>query len=382
MSLAAKTPRAAAKLACVACAGEDFRFLLERHELGFAGESAVVARRYELCASCGLVRKSPQPSATSLHDYYAKCWQFAEPRPTPCFESAARWIAEALRHHGVRALARGLDVGAKDSALLRALGAVGLPVAAQDAIDPQPQSAGVEPAWLGEGNYEHPTRCDLVAATHVLEHVHDPRLFLRDLGGIVAEGGFLYLEVPALEIADYGHADNINRAHLWHFAVPALARLLQEHPRGFQLVRLDFDGSVPDWPVTRALLRRGTSDESSSFAAAFHAQAAAQTAAVDRALARLERYDAADSVLYAACENLLQLWARAGREYWDERFGAFRIVDAYRREFLGREVWTPERGLAERRFALIATRHWSSIRDIERWLEERFPHVTPVRLFE
>ena len=142
------------------------------------------------------------------------------------------------------------------------------------------------------------------------------------------------------------------------------------------------DGSVPDWPVTRALLRRGTSDESSSFAAAFRAQAAAQTVAVERALARLARYDPADSVLYAACENLLQLWAHVGEREWSARFGAFRIVDAYRRAFLGREVWTPERGLAERRFALIATRHWSSIRDIERWLAERFPHVTPVRLYE
>jgi SAM-dependent methyltransferase len=374
--------RPSTKLACVVCAGEDFRFLHERHELGFSGEPSVVARRYELCARCALVRKTPQPSATALRDYYARAWQFAEPRPLPCFESAARWIAAALHLHGVRALARGLDVGAKDSALLRALSAFGVPVAAQDAIDPQPQSPGVEPAWLGEGHYVHPTRCDFVAATHVLEHVHDPRLFLADLGGIVAEGGFLYLEVPALEIDGYGHADNINRAHLWHFAVPTLARLFGEHPRGFQLVRLDFDDSVPDWPVTRALLRRGTSDEHSSFAAAFQAQAAAQTAAVDRALARLERYDASDSVLYAACENLLQLWARAGREYWDERFGAFRIVDAYRREFLGREVWTPEAGLAERRFALIATRHWSSIRDIERWLAERFPQVTPVRLYE
>ena len=382
MSPAAAPPRTAAQLACLACAGEDFRFLLERHELGFAGEPSVVARRYELCTACGLVRKSPQPSATALRDYYSKCWQFAEPRPAPCFESAARWIVEALRHHGVRALARGLDVGAKDSALLRALGSCGIPVAAQDAIDPQPQSAEVEPAWLGEGNYEHPTRCDFVAATHVLEHVHDPRLFLQDLGGIVAEGGFLYLEVPALELNDYGHADNINRAHLWHFALPALARLLQEHARKFQLVRLDFDGSVRDWPVTRALLRRGASDETSSFAAAFRAQAAAQAVAVDRALARLARYDPADAVLYAACENLLQLWARVGESEWSARFGAFRIVDAYRREFLGREVLTPERGLAERRFALIATRHWSSIRDIERWLAERFPHVTPVRLYE
>lgn len=382
MSTALARPQPATRLACVACAGTDFRTLLARHELGFHGEPSVVARDYELCTACGLVRKTPQPTAEALRDYYAKCWQFAEPRPAPCFDSAAQWIAVTLRLHGVRALDRGLDVGAKDSALLHALGATGIPVATQDAIDPQPQSAGVEPAWLGEGHYEHPTRCDFVAATHVLEHVHDPRLFLQDLGGIVAEGGFLYLEVPALEIADYGHADNINRAHLWHFSVPALTRLLTQHPRGFQLVRVDLDGSVPDWPVTRALLRRGASDEQSSLAAAFRAQAEAQTVAVDRALARLERYDPADAVLYAACENLLQLWARLGEREWQARFGAFRIVDAYRREFLGREVWTPERGLAERRFALIATRHWSSIRDIERWLAEHFPRVTPVRLYE
>jgi hypothetical protein len=257
-----------------------------------------------------------------------------------------------------------------------------VPVRAKDAIDPQPQSAGVEPAWLGEGSYVHPSRCDLVAATHVLEHVHDPRLFLADLGGIVAEGGFLYLEVPALEIADYGHADNINRAHLWHFPLSALARLLTSAPAGFQLTRLDLDGSVRDWPVTRALLRRGPSDESSSLARAFRCQAEDQEAALDRALACLAGHDPSEAALYGACESLFRLRAHLGAARWNQRFGAFRVVDAYQREFLGRPVHTPAEGLRDRRFALIATRHWSSIRDIERWLAEHVPHVTPVRLFE
>jgi hypothetical protein len=371
-----------ASTACVACSQSDFRPLLVREELGFQGEPAVVERTYEICAGCGLVRKTPAVAAEVLRDYYARSWQFAEPRPAPCFSSAARWIAETLRLHGKHEVARGLDVGAKDSALFAALASTGVPVRARDALDPQPQSAAVEQAWLGEGTYVHPTRCDLVAATHVLEHVHAPRLFLEDLGGIVADSGFLYLEVPALEIADYGHADNINRAHLWHFSLPALARLLAAAPAGFQLARLDVDGSVRDWPVTRALLRRGASDDSSSLARAFLCQAADQAAAVDRALACLEEHDPNEAALYGACENLLQLRSRVGPARWNQRFGAFRIVDAFRREFLGRPVLAPAEGLADRRYALIATRHWSSIRDIERWLAEHVPHVAPVRLFE
>jgi hypothetical protein len=380
---APKPSRARARLlrACPCCDGGDFRPVLARPELGFAGEPSVVERRYEICAGCGLVRKDPAPSAASLRDYYARSWQFSEPRPAPCFESAAAWIAAALRLYGCREIPRGLDVGAKDSALLAALTRAGIPVHAHDALDPQPKGAGVRAAWLGDGDYRHPTRCELVTATHVLEHVHDPRLFLADLGAIAAPGGFLYLEVPALEIADYGHADNVNRAHLWHFPVPALVELFRRAPRGFQLVRVDFDGSVRDWPVARALLRRGAADETSPLAQAFREQARAQAEACGRALARLAAHDPRRAVIYAACENLLQLRASAGAD-WEPRFGAFTVVDAFRREFLGRPVATPEVGLAGKTEALIATRHYSSIRDIEAFLAASFAHVRPVRLFE
>jgi SAM-dependent methyltransferase len=372
----------ATRLACVCCRGRGFRPLLERHELGFQSERPIVLRRYEICARCGLVRKRPQPTAEALRDYYERCWQFTEPRPPACFASAARWIAEALGAYGCLEIPRGLDVGAKDSALLSALTDAGVPVRARDALDPQPKGAEVRAAWLGEGTYEHPTRCELVAATHVLEHVHDPRLFLEDLGRIVAEGGFLYLEVPALEIDGHGHADNINRAHLWHFPVPALARLLAAAPRGFRLVRLDLDGSVVDWPVTRALVRRGSQDEHDPLARAFRLQEQAQVRACERALEVLARHDPEESAIYGACENLLRLWATVGSQRWDERFGAFTVVDLHRQEFLERPVATPEAGLRGKRFALIATRHYSSIRDIERYLAERFPHVAPVRLFD
>lgn len=366
---------------CCCCLASDFRRIGERHELGFRGEPDVALRHYEICARCGLVRKDPLPAPEALRDYYAKSWQFSEPRPAECFDSAARWIAATLATHGCRELGRGLDVGAKDSALLAALERAGVRVAARDAIDPQPQTDTVREAWLGEGTYEHPTRCELVCATHVLEHVHQPRLFLEDAGRIVADGGLLYLEVPALEINDYGHADNINRAHLWHFSIPALARLCDSAPRGFHLVRLDMDGSVRDWPVTRLLLRKGRPDEHSPLAGAFRQQEEAQTRACEAAVRELARHDPREAALYGACENLLRMWATVGAERWQERFGAFTIVDAYRREFLGAPVATPEQGLSAKKLALIATRHYSSIRDIERYLAERFPHVTPVRLF-
>ena len=198
----------------------------------------------------------------------------------------------------------------------------------------------------------------------------------------MAEGGFLYLEVPALEIDDYGHADNINRAHLWHFSISSLARLCASAPRGFHLVRLDMDGGVRDWPVTRVLLRQGRPDEHSPLARAFRQQELAQARACAAALAELERHDPREAALYGACENLLRLWATVGESRWRERFGAFTIVDAYRREFLGAPVATPAEGLGDKKFALIATRHYSSIRDIERYLAEGFPHVTAVRLFQ
>ena len=81
-----------------------------------------------------------------------------------------------------------------------------------------------------------------VCAFHVLEHVPDPREFLRAARDMLAPGGSLALEVPNITSAAarrYGASwvDLAPRYHHWHFSPESLTRLVTES--GFQIVRGD-----------------------------------------------------------------------------------------------------------------------------------------------
>ncbi|MGW4465171.1 class I SAM-dependent methyltransferase [Micromonospora sp. NPDC004704] len=81
-----------------------------------------------------------------------------------------------------------------------------------------------------------------VCAFHVLEHVTDPREFLRAAHDKLAPGGWLALEVPNIISAAasrYGASwvDLAPRYHLWHFDPDSLRRLVTES--GFEIVRSD-----------------------------------------------------------------------------------------------------------------------------------------------
>ncbi|MEU6078412.1 class I SAM-dependent methyltransferase [Micromonospora sp. NPDC047074] len=85
-------------------------------------------------------------------------------------------------------------------------------------------------------------RADVVCAFHVLEHVDDPRVFLRAAWETLTPGGWLALEVPNIASAA---ADRLGHDwpglqpdyHPWHFTRESLARLLTG--AGFQIVQQD-----------------------------------------------------------------------------------------------------------------------------------------------
>ncbi|WBB92324.1 class I SAM-dependent methyltransferase [Verrucosispora sp. WMMC514] len=85
-------------------------------------------------------------------------------------------------------------------------------------------------------------QADVVCAFHVLEHVDDPRTFLRTAREVLPPGGWLALEVPNIASAAatrLGHQwPALQLAyHRWHFTPTALTRLLATE--GFEVVRQD-----------------------------------------------------------------------------------------------------------------------------------------------
>jgi len=226
---------------------------------------------YVACELCGLVAKLPLPEEAELADYYQNSWQYASGRPGQgrvaefvqrgaySWDGAGRFPLKVQGGALVR-IGSGtvMEVGSKGQDLARELELFGIHLDAAPGFDAQPQAEGVKRAWLGDGLVEKADHA-LVIAAHILEHVRFPALFMCDLARLTAEGGYIYVEVPSLRggLRDVGLCDDLNRNHLWHFGLGALARL---GSLAGAVVQLETDLTLPGWPVDRMLVRKDAGD--------------------------------------------------------------------------------------------------------------------------
>jgi len=106
--------------------------------------------------------------------------------------------------------------------------------------------------------------------THVLEHMLDPRAFLRGAATLLASDGHLYVEVPDFEGVDPAtlhHLPLVNPQHIHYFTARSL-RLLVESC-GFSVVRLERRGAL-------CLLARRYRPAGAAHVAAFSAETLAR----------------------------------------------------------------------------------------------------------
>ena len=54
------------------------------------------------------------------------------------------------------------------------------------------------------------SKFDLVVLKHTLEHIKYPKEFLGDVFNVVADDGFLYIEVPSLDVCMDNFLDDFN----------------------------------------------------------------------------------------------------------------------------------------------------------------------------
>ncbi|BCO08506.1 hypothetical protein GF1_08820 [Desulfolithobacter dissulfuricans] len=212
---------------------------------------------YLVCDHCGTVSQHPLPTASALDRYYANT-----PPPRTVAETTAYKTPvledrlDLLQKTTGLTSGRCLEVGCADGALLDLVAArwgletVGLEPApsANDRYSSHRIIHGTLADLVASGELE-PASCDLVICRHVLEHVHDPALFLDQLAGFVADSGWLLLEVPSslLLASDGGYhiGQNIHTTHLHHFTGPGLASAITE--RGLAVVHLS-DRDVGRYP--------------------------------------------------------------------------------------------------------------------------------------
>lgn len=176
-------------------------------------------QRIIYCANCGLGLADPLLSEDGLQALYAGSgyWSTdagtpptAKEFPLPWTLARSRWkfIDDVRRAAGLPAAHSLLDVGAGQGFLgLQADTARPGGIDSYCAVEADPQMAGaITASWQnrGRGDAIHVVRnatdvegtFDVVALSHVLEHVLDPAAFLSAAVALLAPGGTLFVEVP------------------------------------------------------------------------------------------------------------------------------------------------------------------------------------------
>jgi SAM-dependent methyltransferase len=237
-------------VACALCGGASFSPLWA---CGSGDEGGRFA--FSRCARCGLVQQNPQPLPQAVAARYGESYLRYEEANQFAYrdlellalgdlglEAEAAALFARARAEGRRP--RVLDAGCATGSLLDALRDAGW--------EPQGVELARELAGYGEGRFNLPIfagtleaacfpagRFELVHASHLIEHLNDPRSFLAEAARVTAPGGLLVVTTPNVDGFQARLLGSRWRSaiydHLYLFSRRNLARLLEFE--GFTVLR-------------------------------------------------------------------------------------------------------------------------------------------------
>ena len=224
-------------------------------------------RSLVICEGCGFVYHDPQLDERDIAVLYDKFRDasFRNESPDTYFDritslpkdqsenfSKVQWIRERLSKFTVMK-GRLLDIGCGGGVFIHtflqnfsgwtACGVEPTPAFAELAGRRlnQPVIAGSYRSRLFEGKV-----FDLIMINQVLEHVVDPVEFLMEVRKDLAEGGYVYLEVP--DVLDLSHLtpnhDRFLMQHLWVFSKSSLGNVCRR--AGYDILGIDQQVTVRD----------------------------------------------------------------------------------------------------------------------------------------
>lgn len=207
-----------------------------------ASRATPIEVRLEMCRECGILFQNPRPSPAWIREHvrgaYPPFRYAGHETGTGVTRdellAARREFLERLSREPVHSAVQGrlLDVGCGEGDLL---GALELPGWHLVGVEPDAGAAARARARglnVTVGHLEDvalPAESfSIVSCVSILEHVADPRAFLRELDRLVTPGGFLFLEVPDSCRPVPQVAEFYSLEHLTHFTRGSLKRLLDD----------------------------------------------------------------------------------------------------------------------------------------------------------
>lgn len=187
-------------MACVLCGGAAFR---DRHEI--AGHAV------RDCAVCGLTQLDPMPARERLEELYGDAYFESDDDGVGYGDYAAQeeeylatFADDVARIRTFVPEGRMLEVGCGFGYFLRAASQAGYEVFGVDASERAvAESRRHFPERVFQGAVADVAalaahRFDVIFAAHLIEHISDPRPFVRDLAARLDDGGHLVLVTPNL----------------------------------------------------------------------------------------------------------------------------------------------------------------------------------------
>jgi SAM-dependent methyltransferase len=220
---------------CLASNTTPLREYRSQHQLPLFSQRGVFQ-----CQDCGLGFAHPMPDQDSLNHYYAQDYRAIRNRTVvsnhPWGAAAARARSQAAFIHNAAQVTRCLDIGAGFGLLLDELKRQGVTTAA---VEPDLKARehlrnqGHQLLDALDGSW------DLIAMSHLLEHVPQPREFLASVKQHLEQGAYVFCEVPN-EARLIQAKDDV--PHLLFFQAESLRRLFEAC--GFRVLALRSCGST------------------------------------------------------------------------------------------------------------------------------------------
>ncbi|HSZ63823.1 MAG TPA: class I SAM-dependent methyltransferase [Terriglobales bacterium] len=206
-----------------------------------------------VCRRCGFVYADPAATQDDYDRFYCEWSKYDDlatatgsgvsPYDAARLSTVAADLARALPSRAASIL----DAGCATGGLLSALREQGFTAVA--GLDPSPRCAaacrerGFE-AYVGSissaATPTHLPKFDCVVFSHVLEHIYDIPAFFNSARGLLAPGGYLYLETPdATRYDEYLYApfQEFNTEHINHFSAHAIENVARHF--GFRAILVE-----------------------------------------------------------------------------------------------------------------------------------------------